>query len=577
MVSAVKRNMLRIIEFRRMKSCVITTKLKKHQIFNSIIILNAVNMVSDFFRINISPKILFYNQMASKNVSTFLSHWVKWIKYTDIPMPSINFATTPVGAISSNCKFIMAGFRAKMGFVSFKSTWSHERYFLAKIAWNFGGCNVFSASIPWGIAFSEGRLWNYASFLSFVPRATAFNKSPVAISRFAIHKFLQIKKALFSIVNKKRIYFLNTYSEPNVYIKESHLIHNNIMHQIIAKSKRKIKKDTKGKQMKKNLLLLLCVLLVGNMFFAEQSSAVSWTRNYSSASDGSPLSGSDLQDIQTDIDGQTPTLAGNNEWSGNQEFTGTVSGVGAARDIIARGFELKYGSAEQLIIKAGLLYHNDTEVSITTNTHIDVTTAGDYVTGVSERAIDIFLYVYSTSAGALKFSTTAPNRADTNGNTEGTLYYLFVSPTFYRVVGAVKLNDSNSGEIIEFFQSGNEVSWQEPHTVVSAASSTWANVDLSAVMPEISVYGRFGVLASDNNANVAAVMIRPGGSTFSDGFTAHAEDAKGVMSQPGGATDNLIAGELESQTDDSQTIDYINSASLNTSTIVVKGYKLNIR
>lgn len=74
----------------------------------------------------------------------------------------------------------------------------------------------------------------------------------------------------------------------------------------------------------------LFVVLVALIFLATSAYAISWTKSWTSADDGSPFSGSDIEDIQDDINTQTPTLTGANNFSGANTFSGTSTFSGAS-------------------------------------------------------------------------------------------------------------------------------------------------------------------------------------------------------------------------------------------------------
>ena len=57
--------------------------------------------------------------------------------------------------------------------------------------------------------------------------------------------------------------------------------------------------------------------------------AIAWTKNWSSSDDGTIFYGSDLQDLQNDIDGASLTITGAQTISGNKTFTGQTTLSGA--------------------------------------------------------------------------------------------------------------------------------------------------------------------------------------------------------------------------------------------------------
>lgn len=52
--------------------------------------------------------------------------------------------------------------------------------------------------------------------------------------------------------------------------------------------------------------------------------SISWTKSWSSSDDGSILSGSDLQNIQSDISGAAVTLSGTQTITGDKTYSGQL-------------------------------------------------------------------------------------------------------------------------------------------------------------------------------------------------------------------------------------------------------------
>lgn len=330
--------------------------------------------------------------------------------------------------------------------------------------------------------------------------------------------------------------------------------------------------------MKKLLFTLLCLLL----FVPSAYCTITYTYDWSSADDGSTFSGSDIEDIQQDISDQTATTAGDNSFSGTNTFagastfTGNVTGIASAKDTITRGFELKWGSVEQVIVNVGTLYHGTTQVNKTANVHLDVTTASDYITGVSQQTTSDWAYVYVDSSGNVKLDIAEPDKSDSAGDTDGVpLYYYYTAgTTYYRCVGAILLNATGSGEVSKFYQRSNIITWDVPINITTTQTSTavWSNpTSCAAAVPSISTYALFGLLASDDNAADAKVFIRPSGSTWAtntaNGITDHVWDAQA----------HSVSGQRGCALDDSQQIQYQNDTSDDATRIDVEGYTINIR
>lgn len=330
--------------------------------------------------------------------------------------------------------------------------------------------------------------------------------------------------------------------------------------------------------MKKLFLVLICLIL----FTPSAHSAITWTKSWSSGDDGSPFSGSDIEDIQSDISSQVPTLAGDNTYTGSNTysgaitFTGSVTGVAAAKDAITRGFEPVYGSVEQVIVNVGTLYHGTTQVNKTSNVHLDVTTASDYVTGVSEQAISTWLYIYSNSTGSIKFDDNAPDKSDSAGDTEGKFiyYYYAAGSTYWRCIGATYLNATGAGEVSKFYApDGKMYMWDVPISVTSTASpGAWSGeTSCAAAMPAISTMGIFGLYTFDGADSVIGLWIRPSGSTWS------VDEENGIYETEPASGDYGMSSQRWCATDNSQQIQYYQHANDDNVEIDIEGFMVNIR
>jgi hypothetical protein len=256
-------------------------------------------------------------------------------------------------------------------------------------------------------------------------------------------------------------------------------------------------------------------------------------------------------------------------FSGGGSTASSSSGSGT-EDIIARGLELSWNSTTQVIVNPGVLYNGTTKVSKTANTTLDVSSAGDYMSGASQRGTNKWLYVYSDSSGSIKLEQTAPNYADTNGNTAGTKFYYFqASPgKYWRCIGAIRLNATGSGEVIKFAQNGNRIDYQTIINITTSYTGSWSgDTSCSAMIPAISMVGIFSATEGTLN-NMCYVGIRPGGSTT--GGKVYASGA----SYSGGS----FTTQITCNTDSSQQIQYYTySAASPSCSIDCEGYYLNIR
>lgn len=251
-------------------------------------------------------------------------------------------------------------------------------------------------------------------------------------------------------------------------------------------------------------------------------------------------------------------------------------GSSGAKDLISRGFELVYGTTTSVTVNPGVLYNNTTLVNTTTTTPIDITVSGNYLTGA--RYVSQWIYVGVKDASTIKLFATKDGGggsvaltwyADTSGNTAGTGYYLKNGTDYYRCIGAIRLNATESGEIEKFFQQGNTIMWDVPVELTTTSKTSWFALSCSVAMPSISTCGIFGLSANETNA-VSGVWIRPTGSTWSS----NPEDGVGAPGTANG--DHATTGQRICMTDASQSIDYINTISDNIF-ISLEGYYLNIR
>jgi len=319
----------------------------------------------------------------------------------------------------------------------------------------------------------------------------------------------------------------------------------------------------------KKLCFILCLMLIAPCAYG----AITWDKSWSSASDGSTFGGNDIKNIQDNVSDQASTNAGDNTFtgtntfSGSTIFTGTTTGVGAAKDAITRGFELVWGSKEQVIVNVGTLYHGTTQINKTSNVHLDVTTATDYVTGVSQQTTTDWAYVYVDSSGNVKLDIAEPDKSDAAGDTEGNLiyYYYAAKTTYHRCIGAVYLNATGSGEIDNFRQVGkNTMMWDVPVAETTTKSSAEWSGALAVRIPTISTLGIFGFTSVDADGDVA-MYIRPQGSTW-------------IVDSFNGNTGQKLAGaQMHCATDSSQQIQYYNDTDSDSIAIYSQGYVMDIR
>lgn len=247
----------------------------------------------------------------------------------------------------------------------------------------------------------------------------------------------------------------------------------------------------------------------------------------------------------------------------------TPYSTGSSKDMITRGFELVWASTTTVTVNPGTLYVNVTQVDKTATETLDITAAGDAIDGVAVQAVSTWVYVYVDNAGNCKLYATAPTYADTNNNTDGTKLYYKYGSTFYRCIGAIRLNAVGAGEVVVFYQTGNFIRYDVPNLLTNVLSAgAWSGaISCGAYIPPISICGIFGVKATAPAGNNAQIALRPNGSTWDISF------ANGVATNNG----NVIGGMLISMTDSSQQINYYNAAATSATEIYMTGYYSYIR
>lgn len=242
----------------------------------------------------------------------------------------------------------------------------------------------------------------------------------------------------------------------------------------------------------------------------------------------------------------------------------TPYSTGSSKDMITRGFELVWASTTTVTVNPGTLYVNVTQVDNTSTTTLDITAAGDAIDGVAVQGTSKWVYIYVDNAGNCKLYATAPNYADTSNNTDGTKLYYLYSSTWYRCIGAIRLNSTGSGEIINFYQCGDRVTYDDVIgdanlLVLNAGSQTsFTAVSCATCVPAISTLIDFDIFP----AGVQDFYLRATGSSATNGYR-----------QTMGASIYTLINNIPSNS--AQSVDY--KVGTSNITMYVKGYKLNIR
>jgi hypothetical protein len=256
--------------------------------------------------------------------------------------------------------------------------------------------------------------------------------------------------------------------------------------------------------------------------------------------------------------------------TGPQGPTG-AAGASGAKDLITRGLELYCTSTTEIRVLAGTLYHNTTLVDKTSNTSLDISNAAHYIGGVSQRGADKWLYVYVRATGAILFSESAPNSADTSGNTSGNLIYRSFTGVYYRAIGEIRLNSSNN--IKPFFMNDNYISLDVPDQIATALIGGWSGaISCAASIPPTSVLARFGLFCGTSINGYTGIAVRPNGSTWSTGL----ENVIGAGTT-GGTYAHRDSAQMVSFLDASQQINYYTISGATECAVSVQGYWTKLR
>lgn len=263
----------------------------------------------------------------------------------------------------------------------------------------------------------------------------------------------------------------------------------------------------------------------------------------------------------------------------NSSGVGTVTDlrvIGASftnEDFYITGMELEVVSPDNMVtVDAGVCYHGSTRVEKTAQTGLRHRVATDWWDGaVDTYASAGWNYVAIDSSGNIKFiGTNAPDKADTDENTVGTLRYWDDGTELWRVLGAARINTSDAIDS-SLFQRGDKVMWDAPPNMTTTVSdNAWSSaLDCSAGIPAISRMALFGLFSTETGGTTTGIWIRPDGSNWAGGE----ENGIKVL----GGTNALISGQRWCATDSSQEIQYFNNTSDSSTTIDVEGFILDIR
>lgn len=166
------------------------------------------------------------------------------------------------------------------------------------------------------------------------------------------------------------------------------------------------------------------------------------------------------------------------------------------------------GNSNSITVSAGMIEIDSVFYRSTATTDpININTAANYIGGVAP-ATATWCYVYLTQAGIsqtweVKLSTTAPDKADTAGNSDGRAIYMTVGSTHYRCIGAVYRE--SDGSVRQFHQNDTFIQYDD---FVPVSESVTADANI----PEISTHGYFELRAYAINGQYGRAKLRPAGS-----------------------------------------------------------------
>lgn len=302
-----------------------------------------------------------------------------------------------------------------------------------------------------------------------------------------------------------------------------------------------------------------------------------FTKVWSVNDDGTILYGADLGEIQADLDelfnaGIVNAHIASNAGISESKIAFSNNAAGHAHDNSSTGgsyvviphyrynCDVVWSSVSSVYAQPGVIEIGGKLLVRTTNsTTITDTSDSHWIDGSNAAGASTWYYVYAYNDSAvswdIKFHESAPNAADTSGNTTGRLLYRQVSGVWYRCIMAVR-NDSSS-DIIKFYSKGDFVIYDAWTTVLSAGTQTsFTDIDCSSVIPVIAQRGLFILEATGTTLQS---HLRPNGSSATDGNRYDSDDENTV--------------EVWCNTDSAQVVEYkiVSGTSLD---VHVKGYQM---
>ena len=231
------------------------------------------------------------------------------------------------------------------------------------------------------------------------------------------------------------------------------------------------------------------------------------------------------------------------------------------------GAEVVYLSATQISVLAGIVEISGTNYVNTTSTQVTVTGNVNWLTGSAAASTHVYVYALANSAGTfdVRLSSIAPNRTDTAGNANGTKRYLLNGGTYYRFLGACRLNAS---VLYEFMSISTPDMFESVFSngykfLVSTTATTWTAQSVAAYIPA-NAYQALVRTANVQNAGDAA-FIRRTGSGFATGH---------MLGYGASGTAESGVNTAWIDTNTSQSFDFRKISGGNTMTIRIAGYKV---
>lgn len=158
---------------------------------------------------------------------------------------------------------------------------------------------------------------------------------------------------------------------------------------------------------------------------------------------------------------------------------GSLAAASTASVNYRSGLNCKQATTVTITVEGGVIDVNGTVITKTSDTTLTITTANNWIGGSSLQATGTYGYIYVDVSGNILMHTTAPDEADTSGNTSGILRYNdHGGATDYRMFGWFYMNATGSGELSSY-EVGNLKDGDAHNSVVRTDSTQNAVNDTS--------------------------------------------------------------------------------------------------